>query len=66
MGSVKSVTIKNLGDMLIREHGKRFSTDFERNKIVLGEIKTIKSKKVSNILAGYITRKMRQIEKTGV
>lgn len=66
MGSVKSVSIKRLGNKLIMEHGKKFSTDFEKNKISIKEIKEIKSKKVSNILAGYITRKMRQIEKTGV
>lgn len=66
MGSVKSVSVKNLGDKLIMEHGKKFSTDFEKNKTTLNEIKEIKSKKVSNILAGYITRKMKQIEKTGV
>jgi small subunit ribosomal protein S17e len=66
MGSIKSVALKNLGQKLIMEYGKRFSTDFEKNKMVLDEIKTIKSKKISNILAGYITRKMRQIQKTGV
>ncbi|MCK4497155.1 MAG: 30S ribosomal protein S17e [Candidatus Aenigmarchaeota archaeon] len=66
MGSVKSVSIKRLGNKLIMEHGKKFSTDFEKNKISIKEIKEIKSKKVSNILAGYITRKMKQIEKTGV
>jgi len=66
MGSVKSIAIKNLGNRLIMEHGKKFSTDFGKNKIVLAEIKTIKSKKINNILVGYITRKMRQIEKTGV
>jgi len=66
MGSVKSVSIKKLGDKLIMKHGKKFSTEFEKNKITLNEIKEIKSKKVSNILAGYITRKMKQIEKTGI
>ncbi len=66
MGSVKSVSIKRLGNKLIMEHGKKFSTDFEKNKISIKEIKEIKSKKVSNILAGYITRKMKQIEKTGI
>jgi small subunit ribosomal protein S17e len=66
MGSVKSVAIKNLGNRLIMEHGKRFSTDFEKNKLALNEIREIRSKKIGNILAGYITRKMRQIQKTGI
>lgn len=66
MGSVKSVAIKNLGKEMIMEHGDKFSTDFEKNKIAISEIKEIKSKKVGNMLAGYITRKMRQIQKTGI
>lgn len=66
MGSVKSVAIKNLGKKLIVEHGDKFSTDFDKNKSALNEIKEIKSKKVSNMLAGYITRKMGQIQKTGI
>ncbi len=66
MGSVKSVAIKKLGDKLVMEHGNKLSTDFAKNKATISEIKEIKSKKVSNILAGYVTRKMRQIGKTGV
>jgi small subunit ribosomal protein S17e len=66
MGSVKSVAIKSLGNRIIMEHGKMFSKDFEKNKAVLGEIKAVKSKKINNILAGYITKKMRQMEKTGM
>lgn len=66
MGSVKSVAIKNMGDKMIMEHGDKFSSDFNKNKLVINEIREIKSKKVENILAGYITRKMKQIQKTGV
>ena len=66
MGSIKSTAIKRFGDELISKYGSRFSTDFEKNKQVLMEIKNIQSKKARNILAGYITRKMKQIEKTGI
>jgi len=64
MGRVKSTAIKRLGDELIQRYPNRFSADFETNKEVLKEIKNIKSKKIRNILAGYITKKMIQIEKT--
>jgi small subunit ribosomal protein S17e len=66
MGRVKSVAIKTLGDELIAEHGERFMEDFEHNKKVLEEVRPIKSKRVRNILAGYITRKMKSIKKQGI
>ena len=66
MGRVKSIAIKTLAEDLIKEHGKRFSDDFEKNKEVLGEIKKIESKRVRNIVAGYITKEMRRVEKSGI
>jgi small subunit ribosomal protein S17e len=59
MGRVKSVAVKTLGDDLIREHSKKLSADFEKNKKALEDIVDIKSKKVRNVLAGYITNKMK-------
>lgn len=66
MGRIKITAIKNLADELIEKFGDRFSTDFEKNKESLDEIKDIKSKKTRNILAGYITRQMQRIKKTGI
>jgi small subunit ribosomal protein S17e len=66
MGRIKSVAIKNLGDELIREHGKKFAEDFDRNKKVLEEVKKIKSKRTRNILAGYITKQMKTVKKAGI
>ena len=66
MGSVKSVAIKSLGSRIIMEHGSRFTKDFNKNKLVLSEMDINKSKKINNILAGYITKKMRQAEKSGM
>ena len=66
MGRIKSTAIKRLGDDLIQEHADKFSTDFEHNKKILDEVKKIESKKMRNVLAGYITRRMQQIEKTGL
>ena len=66
MGRVKSVAIKTLGRELIAKHGSKFSEDFETNKRVLGDIMPIKSKRIRNILAGYITSKMKLIKKSGI
>ena len=66
MGRVKSVAIKTLGDELVSQYGDRFTEDFELNKKVLGEVKEIKSKRVRNILAGYITSKMKIVKRQGI
>jgi small subunit ribosomal protein S17e len=66
MGRIKSIAIKILAEDLVKNHGKRFSGDFEKNKEILGEIKKIKSKRIRNILAGYITKKMKNVEKSGI
>jgi small subunit ribosomal protein S17e len=66
MGRIKIVAVKNLGEELIKSHGDRFSTDFERNKVSLDEFMEIKSKRMRNILAGYITGEMQKIKKSGI
>ena len=66
MGTVKISAVKNLADDLIREHGNRFSEDFEHNKEILQEVKPIKSKKIRNSLAGYIASRMQQAKRSGI
>jgi len=66
MGRIKTTPIKTLGNQLIREHTDKFSVDFEKNKVALGDLKEIKSKKVRNILAGYITKEMQKLKKSEV
>jgi len=60
MGRVKNIAIKSLGNRLIEQYSDRFSREFENNKAVLSEVKPIKSKRIRNILAGYISNKMQQ------
>ena len=66
MGRIKTVAIKTLGNELIREHGSKFTDDFGKNKEILSSIKNIKSKKIKNVVAGYITKEMRKISKSGL
>jgi len=66
MGRIKTIAVKTLGNDLIKEHSDKFTGDFDKNKDVLGELKYIKSKKVRNTLAGYITKEMKRIEKSGL
>ena len=60
MGRIKTIPVKALGDRLLEEHGDKFTTDFEKNKKVLDSLKDIKSKKVRNIVAGYITKEIKK------
>jgi small subunit ribosomal protein S17e len=59
MGRVKSTPIKSLGDDIVRQHRDKLKTDFESNKKVLDGLMEIKSKRIRNIVAGYITKKMK-------
>ena len=52
MGRVKSTLIKRTGKRLIEE--QKFTGNFNENKKILGT--TMPSKRMRNILAGYITR----------
>jgi len=62
MGRIKTWLIKRLGKRLLEKYPDRFSTDFDKNKEVLKEIVDIKSKKLRNILAGYITKTVKRIK----
>jgi small subunit ribosomal protein S17e len=66
MGRTKSVAVKALGNELIKEHGGLFSDDFEKNKERMAEFKKIKSKKIRNVTAGYITKEIKKIKKSGL
>lgn len=66
MGRIKTVSIKVMGNQIIKEHGKLFTDNFEKNKEVLDDIKEIKSKKIKNILAGYITKEIKRVKKSGL
>ena len=66
MGRIKTIAIKNLGKELIRDHPKKFTEDFDKNKQILGEVREIKFKKTRNTVAGYITNEMKKIKRSGI
>ena len=61
MGRIKSALVKRVANKLMKEES--FSTEFGGNKTILGN--TMPSKRLRNILAGYITRleKVKKAEK---
>lgn len=60
MGRIKTWMIKKLGRELLEKYSDKFSPDFEKNKEVLKEVLEIKSKKLRNVLAGYIAKVKRR------
>ena len=62
MGRIKTTLVKRVTKDLIREYGNEFKDNFEDNKKALGRIAEIKSIKIRNAVAGYITR----IKKSGL
>jgi|TARA_Y100000310_G_scaffold342269_1_gene444776 small subunit ribosomal protein S17e len=54
MGRIKSTLVKRTSRQLIEKSPESFSPDFRANTKVLG--KTMPSKKMRNMVAGYIAR----------
>jgi len=60
MGRIKTKPIKSAGDRLFEQHGERFSRDFAKNKEILPQVAEVRSKKIRNILAGYLSAKVKR------
>ncbi len=55
MGRIRSTLIKRTGAHLVKKHPGRFKADFDHNKKNLADVANIYSKKLRNVIAGYIT-----------
>ncbi|MFH1631304.1 MAG: 30S ribosomal protein S17e [Candidatus Aenigmatarchaeota archaeon] len=58
MGCIRTSDIKNLAVDLVEAYPDRFNEDFDNNKTVINELKTVESrtKKFRNKVAGYVVR----------
>ena len=56
MGRIKTQLIKRITKDLFKKHSEEFKTTFEENKQLVEKFADIPSKKLRNIIAGYITR----------
>jgi small subunit ribosomal protein S17e len=65
MGRIKTQQIKSKGDDLYTLHDKEYTTDFAENKQLVGKHATVRSKKLRNVLAGYLTRKAKRAKQLG-
>ena len=64
VGRIKTKLVKRNGEELLKIYPDRFSEDFDDNKKSLPDISEIHSKKLKNVIAGYITRLVRRKNKS--
>lgn len=60
MGRIKTMLIKRTVNKIVSDNSKRFSGDFEKNKKVVMDLADVRSKKLRNIIAGSITKQMKE------
>ncbi|MDD1725385.1 MAG: 30S ribosomal protein S17e [Euryarchaeota archaeon] len=58
MGSIRPTYIKSVSQELLRRHLGTFSSDYEKNKLLVSEYTNIESKNIRNRVAGYITHRV--------
>jgi len=63
MGRVKTTKIKRATQEIFSKHRDEVSTDFSENKEKLKQMAGFQSKKIRNIVAGYLTRLAKTREK---
>ena len=59
MGRIRTKFIKRNGEKLLREHPEAFTIKFDENKHKIPQFAEVPSKKIRNLLAGYITKKVK-------
>ena len=59
MGRIKTAQIKRITNLVIAKHKDRLKTNFEENKVIVGSLINTRSKKLRNVIAGYVTRLMK-------
>lgn len=56
MGAIRPAIIKRVARDLVNKYPDKFTGDFETNKELVGKYTTVQTKRLRNILAGYVTR----------
>jgi small subunit ribosomal protein S17e len=56
MGRIKTALTKRIALKLVREYRSQMKDNFEDNKKVVDELVDMPSHKIRNIVAGYVTR----------
>lgn len=62
MGRIKTKLIKRITLNLVKNHREEFKKDFTANKEVVERLADVPSKKIKNIISGYVTRLVKEEE----
>ncbi|KYH37297.1 MAG: 30S ribosomal protein S17 [Candidatus Bathyarchaeota archaeon B24] len=66
MGKVRPASIKRVARLLLERYGDKFTADYESNKKLVEELVEVPSKKIRNLLAGYVTSLVKmQVKESG-
>lgn len=60
MGNIKTSFVKRVGRQLYEQHADKFTADYSKNKELIKQLIDIRSKKLRNIIAGYVTNLKKQ------
>lgn len=63
MGRIKTILVKRTSKRLFDEHADEFKESFDENKHIVTKFADIPSKKLKNVIAGYVTRLVKTREK---
>jgi len=63
MGRIKTMLIKRTANKLIKKYPDKFTEKFNENKKLIEEVAEIGSKKLRNVVAGYVTRLTKKANK---
>jgi small subunit ribosomal protein S17e len=55
LGKIRPSHIKNIAKEILAKYGDLIEDDFEKNKELLDQILDVKSKRLRNRIAGYLT-----------
>lgn len=56
MGRIKTTLVKRASNKILKENPDKFKKDFDSNKRIVEQYLDIPSKKLRNVIAGYVTR----------
>ncbi|MBW3012815.1 30S ribosomal protein S17e [Candidatus Woesearchaeota archaeon] len=62
MGRIKTKLIKRVTHKLFSDHAQEFKTTFDENKEIVQKFAEFPSKKIRNVIAGYVTRLVKNRE----
>ena len=63
MGRIKTAKVKRMTKEIMKEHKDVFTEEFAKNKELVNKTTDVKSKKLRNVVSGYITRLQKRQEK---